>query len=60
LEKFYEKEIIDADRTLMEQGLDEILEEMVGYDHKNKHVSFLVIGDPYCATTHNDLFLRAV
>ena len=27
---------------------------------KEKPVSFLVAGDPLCATTHTDLFLRAV
>ncbi len=60
LETFYKRPIIDADRTLMEQGLDSILESMQSLNHSTDHVSFLVIGDPYCATTHNDLFLRAV
>ena len=58
LEKFYEKEIIEADREMMEQGMDNILEEISR--EKEEDFSFLVIGDPFCATTHSDLFLRAV
>ena len=38
----------------MVESADEILEEA---DHKN--VAFLVIGDPFGATTHTDLVLRA-
>lgn len=58
LEKFYEREIIEADREMMEQGMDEILEK-ISEDREGVY-SLLVIGDPFCATTHSDLFLRAV
>ncbi|XP_060536845.1 diphthine methyl ester synthase [Cylas formicarius] len=54
LEKFYGKDLIIADRELVEQGADEIL---VGSDSSN--VAFLVVGDPFGATTHTDLVLRA-
>ena len=27
---------------------------------KTEHVAFLVVGDPFCATTHTDLYLRCV
>jgi len=54
LEKFYEREIILADRELVEQGADEILEGA-----KSSDVAFLVVGDPFGATTHSDLVLRA-
>jgi diphthine methyl ester synthase len=43
-----------ADRELVEQGADEIL---AGADTEN--VAFLVVGDPFGATTHSDLLLRA-
>lgn len=54
LEKFYGKEIIIADRNLVESQADEMLDKALETD-----VSFLVIGDPFCATTHVDLRLRA-
>ena len=38
--------------------MDEILEE-ISKDPENDY-SFLVVGDPFCATTHSDLFLRAI
>jgi len=47
-------EIIEADRELVESGCDEMLERAMSQD-----VSFLVVGDPLCATTHTDLWLRA-
>lgn len=47
LEKFYEKKIIPAPRYLAEQGADHIVEEA-----KNNDIAFLVIGDPFSATTH--------
>ena len=43
-----------ADRELVEQGADEIL---AGADIEN--IAFLVVGDPFGATTHTDLILRA-
>lgn len=54
LEKFYNKKIILADRDMVEKKSDEILEKAT-----LKNVAFLVIGDVFSATTHNDLFLRA-
>lgn len=51
---FYAKDIIIADRDLVEQGSDSILENADSQD-----VALLVVGDPYGATTHTDLVLRA-
>lgn len=53
-EKFYGKSIIVADREFVEQGADELLSNA-----ENKEVAFLVVGDPFGATTHTDLTLRA-
>jgi len=47
-------DIIEADRELVESGCDEMLERA-----QTQEVSFLVVGDPLCATTHTDLMLRA-
>uniref|UniRef100_A0A8C6KXH9 diphthine methyl ester synthase n=2 Tax=Nothobranchius furzeri TaxID=105023 RepID=A0A8C6KXH9_NOTFU len=55
LEEFYGKQLILADRDLVEQGADEILKDADVTD-----VAFLVVGDPFGATTHSDLVLRAV
>jgi len=55
LEKLYGKKIILADRNLVESKAEEILEKA-----KTKKVAFLVIGDVFGATTHTDLYLRAV
>lgn len=54
LEKYYNRKITIADRDLVEQGADDILE-----DAKNVDVALLVVGDPFGATTHTDLVLRA-
>lgn len=54
LEEFYGRPLILADRELVEQGADEIL---AGAD--TIEVAFLVVGDPFGATTHTDLLLRA-
>uniref|UniRef100_A0A2R5LC55 diphthine methyl ester synthase n=1 Tax=Ornithodoros turicata TaxID=34597 RepID=A0A2R5LC55_9ACAR len=54
LEAFYGKELVVADREMVEQGCETILE-----DAKDKDVAFLVVGDPLGATTHTDLILRA-
>ncbi|XP_002402579.2 diphthine methyl ester synthase [Ixodes scapularis] len=54
LEKFYGKELILADREMVEQGSEEMLQAA-----KNEDVAFLVVGDPLGATTHSDLMLRA-
>ena len=54
LEAFYGRGLIVADRELVEQGADEILQLA-----QTEEVSFLVAGDPLAATTHSDLLLRA-
>ena len=54
LKELYDKNIIIADRNLVENNSDEILMKA-----KDKNVAFLVIGDIFGATTHSDLFLRA-
>lgn len=54
LERFYEREVILADRELVESGSDKILDGAKEHD-----IAFLVVGDPYGATTHADLVLRA-
>ncbi|XP_063154395.1 diphthine methyl ester synthase [Candoia aspera] len=55
LEEFYGKELILADREIVEQDSDSILK-----DAHQTDVAFLVVGDPFGATTHSDLVLRAV
>ncbi|XP_048832749.1 diphthine methyl ester synthase [Brienomyrus brachyistius] len=55
LEEFYGRELILADRDMVEQEADEILKGADAVD-----VAFLVVGDPFGATTHSDLILRAV
>lgn len=54
LEEFYGKPIILADRELVETGSEDILR-----DADKEDVAFLVVGDPFGATTHTDLVLRA-
>ncbi|MBI2541767.1 diphthine synthase [Candidatus Woesearchaeota archaeon] len=54
LEKFYNKKVILARRSLVESDDNEIIENA-----KSKNVAFLVVGDPFAATTHIDLYLRA-
>jgi len=54
LEKFYGKKIILADREMSEQGMGKIVEEA-----KDKDVAFLVVGDPFSATTHSEIFKTA-
>lgn len=54
LEEFYGKPVILADRELVESGSEEILKNADKED-----VAFLVVGDPFGATTHTDLVLRA-
>ncbi|KAK0419536.1 hypothetical protein QR680_014197 [Steinernema hermaphroditum] len=53
LEAAFEKQIIEADRDMVEQNSDEIL---AGAAEEN--VAMLVVGDPFGATTHSDLVLR--
>ncbi|PWY66446.1 diphthine synthase [Aspergillus heteromorphus CBS 117.55] len=54
LEAFYGRPVIEADREKVESASDEIL---AGADKAD--VAFLVVGDPFGATTHTDLVLRA-
>jgi len=54
LEKFYGKKIIPASREMTEQGEDHIVAEA-----REKDVAFLVIGDPFSATTHIELLKQA-
>ncbi|KAJ8772720.1 hypothetical protein K2173_027897 [Erythroxylum novogranatense] len=54
LESFYGKPIIIADREMVEEKADQILSEA-----RYSDVAFLVVGDPFGATTHTDLVVRA-
>lgn len=54
LECYYGKPVILADRELVESGAEVILASADKED-----VAFLVVGDPFGATTHTDLVLRA-
>lgn len=55
LERLYKKKIIPADRNLVEKKIEStILKEA-----KKQDVALLIIGDPFSATTHTDLLLRA-
>ncbi|XP_064605498.1 diphthine methyl ester synthase-like [Liolophura sinensis] len=54
LEEFYGREVILADRDMVETEADVILEGAQSDD-----IAFLVVGDPFGATTHTDLTLRA-
>jgi len=54
LEQLYGKPVVVADRDMVETKSDLILEEA-----KANNVAFLVVGDPYAATTHTDLLVRA-
>ena len=54
LEEFYGCKIHISDRYEVESGTDAMLDQAI-----TGTVSFLVVGDPYCATTHTDLVLRA-
>ena len=55
LEKLYNKKIILADRDLVEKQAEETILKHA----KESNTAFLVIGDPFGATTHTDLYLRA-
>ncbi|OTA95331.1 hypothetical protein M434DRAFT_393906 [Hypoxylon sp. CO27-5] len=54
LENYYGRSIVVADREMVESNSDEILR-----DAQTEDVAFLVVGDPFGATTHTDLVLRA-
>ena len=55
LEAFFEKPVIEADRNFVETGCQEMIEAA-----KDEIVAFLVVGDPFCATTHSDLYIRCL
>ncbi|KAL2652263.1 hypothetical protein R1flu_020391 [Riccia fluitans] len=54
LEKLYGRPVTVADREMVEQMAERILDEAQTSD-----VAFLVVGDPFGATTHSDLVVRA-
>ncbi|KMT07840.1 hypothetical protein BVRB_6g146510 isoform B [Beta vulgaris subsp. vulgaris] len=54
LEKLYGKPLIVADREMVEEKADSILLQA-----RDSDVAFLVVGDPFGATTHTDLVVRA-
>jgi len=54
LEELYGKKVILADRAATEQKDEEIIREA-----KSKEVAFLVVGDPFSATTHIELLKLA-
>lgn len=55
LEKLYNKKIVLADREFTEKQAENTLLK----EAKSKDVALLIIGDPFSATTHIDLILRA-
>ena len=50
LEELYGKDVEIAYREKVEDGIGEVIDEA-----KTKDVAFLVVGDPFSATTHSDL-----
>uniref|UniRef100_A0A183CNY8 diphthine methyl ester synthase n=1 Tax=Globodera pallida TaxID=36090 RepID=A0A183CNY8_GLOPA len=54
LEQFYGRPLREADRELVEQRIEQLLEEA-----RTADIALLVVGDPFGATTHADLVLRA-
>lgn len=54
LESLYGREVLEADREFIESGCSEALNQA-----KTSEIAILVVGDPFCATTHSDLYLRA-
>lgn len=56
LEELYGKPVITADRDFVE-GVS--IEQEVILKSRTENVAFLVVGDPFGATTHADLVLRA-
>ncbi|KAI0343547.1 Diphthine synthase [Trametopsis cervina] len=54
LEAYYGKDLILADRDMVETESDEILRNADKED-----IALLVVGDPFGATTHTDIILRA-
>lgn len=58
LEEFYGKKVHVADREMVESYAEKILDAAAARDNTSQ-VAFLVVGDPFAATTHADLLLRA-
>eukprot|EP00741_Cyanophora_paradoxa_P001723 tig00000498_g1671.t1 len=54
LEEYYGRSVVVADREMIESSSDEILANADKED-----VALLVVGDPFGATTHTDIVLRA-
>lgn len=54
LENLYGRKLLIADREVVEQRPEELITPA-----KDDEVVLLVVGDPFGATTHTDLFLRA-
>ncbi|CAH9094202.1 unnamed protein product, partial [Cuscuta europaea] len=54
LENIYGKPITLADREVVEEKVDVIL-----FEAQSTDIGFLVVGDPFGATTHSDLVVRA-
>lgn len=59
LEKFYGKPVEICFREKVEIEMNEILADIAKPENEDKIYSFLVVGDPFCATTHSDLQVRA-
>ena len=57
MEQLYGKPVIVLDRESIE---GEKTMEQILLKAKTANISILVVGDPFCATTHTDLYLRAV
>ncbi len=53
LEEFYNKKIIEADRELIENKFDEVIEKA-----KKEDIALLIIGDVFSATTHISIYNR--
>jgi len=53
LEQLYEKPVVIATRDMVESECHLIVDPA-----KDEDVSFLVVGDPVCATTHTDIMIR--
>lgn len=70
LEEFYGREVIDADRTCVEQQSGKegrgreggrrvmVIADVILENAHREDVVLLVVGDPFGATTHTDLVLR--
>ncbi|KAL3116788.1 hypothetical protein niasHT_004289 [Heterodera trifolii] len=54
LEQLYGRTVLEADRELVEQRIESLLDEARSAD-----IALLVVGDPFGATTHAELVLRA-